>query len=145
MQVSVSVPLQVSIGEAWEKLSDLEDHVNWMADAERIDFEGELRSGPGVTMHVLTRIGPFSTTDVIKVVEWEPPRLIRVDHTGLFTGHGAFHLAPMGDSATLFTWEEEILFPWYLGGPIGAGFAKPVLTLVWKRNLSRLRRSVEGR
>ncbi len=144
MQVSVSVRLPLSIQQAWQKLSDLEDHVNWMADAERIDFEGDQRSGAGVVMNVLTRVGPFTTTDVIEVVEWDPPRLIGVEHTGLFTGRGRFLLDATDDRDTLFTWEEEIIFPWYLGGPFGAAVAKPVLSLIWKRNLARLKGSLES-
>lgn len=143
MKVSVSVRLPLSLEDAWAKLSDLPDHVNWMADAERIDFENNQSSGEGTVMHVLTKVGPLSTIDVIKVVDWIPPNLIGVKHTGLFTGEGRFLIDEMSDEATLFTWEEEIIFPWYLGGALGAAVAKPVLTAVWKRNLSRLRQSVE--
>ncbi len=144
MQVSVSVRLPLSVDAAWAKLSDLEDHVNWMADAERIEFEGEQRSGPGVVMNVLTRVGPFTTTDVIKVVDWVPPNLIGVRHTGLFTGEGKFLIDRMAPDVTLFTWQEKIFFPWWLGGPVGAAFAKPILTAIWKRNLARLKASVEA-
>ena len=142
MQVSVSVRLPLSVEEAWTKLSDLSDHANWMADAERIDFETDQRSGVGTVMHVLTRVGPFKTVDVIKVVDWVPPNLIGVEHVGLFTGEGRFLIDRMSDEATLFTWEETIRFPWYLAGPLGAAVAKPILTAIWKRNLRRLRDSI---
>ena len=40
---------------------------------------------------------------------------------GLVTGTGRFTLEPLDDGRrTRFTWEEELTFPWWLGGPLGA-------------------------
>ena len=60
-----------------------------------------------------------------------------VTHSGIVTGVGVFTLEPAGKQ-TLFTWSEKLEFPIYLGGPIGAFFAKPILKAIWNRNLSRL-------
>jgi hypothetical protein len=76
----------------------------------------------------------------MEVVEWEPPRCIGVEHRGLFTGRGRFLLEPAGPRATRFTWEEQVRFPWFFGGPLGARAARPLFYLVWRRNLRRLRR-----
>jgi hypothetical protein len=35
------------------------------------------------------------------------------------------------------------VFPWYLGGPLTALLAAPVLAAIWKRNLSRLKSQLE--
>ena len=40
-----------------------------------------------------------------------------------------------GSDVSSGTGAEELLVPWWLGGPLGA----PVLGLVWRRNLRRLR------
>ncbi len=45
---------------------------------------------------------------------------------------------------TRFTWKERLVFPWYLGGPLGAVVGGEVLRLVWKRNLRNFRRRIEG-
>ena len=53
-------------------------------------------------------------------------------------GTGRFTLTADGDG-TRFCWTEALTFPWWMGGPLGEVFGKPVLTHVWKRNLDRLR------
>ena len=59
------------------------------------------------------------------------------------TGRGHFTLESIGDSETLFSWEETLRFPWWMGGPVGALFARPVLKAIWKRNLKRLKNILE--
>ena len=133
VEIDLSAPPRV----VWDDISRLATHVEWMADAESIDFLSGPREGVGTRMRVATRVGPFRTNDVMKVTAWEPPRLIAVSHQGLFTGEGQFLAEPSG-TGTRFRWEETIHFPWYLGGPIGAWLARPVLTAIWRGNLRRL-------
>lgn len=132
--VSVVVPAQQET--VWADLARLETHAEWMADASSVEFVGDQRDGVGTTMHVLTRLGPLRTTDVITVAVWEPPRRIAVLHEGLVTGTGEFRLGAEGDG-TRFTWTEQLVFPWYLGGAVAAYLARPLLGRVWKRNLAR--------
>ena len=114
-----------------------------MADAESIEFETDQRQGVGTRMRVETRVGPLRTTDVMEVTEWEDSRTIGVRHQGLVTGHGKFILEKSG-SGTSFTWNERLTFPLYLGGPLTAVFAKPVLRWIWRRNLEGLRHRIES-
>jgi hypothetical protein len=79
----------------------------------------------------------------MEFTEWESPRAMGVTHTGLFTGTGRFTLEPSGDG-TKFTWTETVRFPWYLGGPVGAFIARPVLATVWKANLRGLALRITG-
>lgn len=136
-RVKVSIDLPAEIDVVWADVERLETHVDWMADAESIEFAGDQRRGVGVVMEVLTRVGPLRTTDVIRVVAWDPPHSIGVVHEGLVTGTGEFRLEPTTEG-TRFTWDEELHMPWYLGGPIGSVVARPVLAWVWRRNLGRL-------
>jgi hypothetical protein len=122
--------------------ADLARHGLWMADVESIEFDSEKRQGIGAVMRVVTRVGPFRTVDVMRVTAWEPHRRISVEHDGLFTGRGDFELSPVG-GATRFTWSEDIHFPWRFGGPVGAAVARPILNLIWRRNLRRLRSLLE--
>jgi hypothetical protein len=116
-----------------------------MADAEAIRFTSAGRSGVGTTFACDTRIGPFSLVDRMEVTEWTEGRLIGVRHTGLVTGVGRFTLRrpALRRRATRFTWEEELTFPWWMGGPVGALAGGVVLRLVWRRNLRRLRARFE--
>ena len=50
-----------------------------------------------------------------------------------------------GAAATRFGWDERLRFPWFLGGPVGAVLAVPILTRIWRRNLANLRARVEQR
>ena len=137
MQVSVALPRPVQ--EVWAEVSRLDRHVEWMADARSIEFLGEARAGVGASFRVETRFGPLRTADTMVVTAWEAPRRIEVEHLGRFTGRGRFLLEPAGPDATRLTWEEQVRFPWYLGGRLGALAARPILHLVWRRNLERLR------
>ncbi len=42
-----------------------------------------------------------------------------------------------GPGATVLSWEEDLVFPWWLGGPVGAWAARPILRWVWRGNLRR--------
>jgi carbon monoxide dehydrogenase subunit G len=135
IQVSIDIPKPPEV--VWADIEQLETHVDWMADAESIEFEGEQRRGPGTTMRVLTKVGPLQTTDIIRVVGWEPVSSIAVVHQGIVTGEGEFRLQPI-PAGTRFQWIENLKMPWYFGGPIGSWLARPVLGWVWRRNLKRL-------
>jgi len=136
IEVSVSIPAPPEV--VWAEVERIEDHPTWMADAVSVDFTSPERRGVGTRISVLTRIGPFRTTDEMAFTEWDPPRAMGVSHRGLFTGVGRFTLHDEGDG-TRFAWSEQIRFPWFLGGAIGAFIARPVLTRVWRGNLRRLR------
>lgn len=128
----------------WTALADLGSHDRWMKDAESIVFVTEQRSGVGTRMEVKTVVGPLRTLDKMEVVGWDEGRAIEVVHEGLVTGRGTLSTRPHGKGA-LVTWEETLTFPWYLGGPITAFFAKPVLGAIWRGNLKRLEESLSSR
>ena len=136
-RIQVSTILAADPATVWRDVQQLETHVEWMADAESIEFEGDQRRDVGTVMRVLTKVGPLQTTDIIRVVSWEPNRTIGVVHEGLVTGRGEFRLEPHPEG-TMFVWDEELTMPWYFAGRLGAWVAAPVLRWVWKRNLARL-------
>lgn len=122
----------------WGGLADLGSHDSWMRDARSIVFVTDQRSGKGTRMRVKTVVGPFRTVDDMEVVGWDVGRSIEVTHTGLVKGRGTFTIAPVGPGETLVTWDEELRFPWWLGGVITAMLARPVLERVWRGNLGAL-------
>ena len=66
-------------------------------------------------------------------------------HRGVVTGVGRFTLRASSDGRrTEVTWDEDLRFPWHLGGPVGAALARPVLRRLWAGNLRRLAARVEG-
>ncbi len=131
--------LPVPPATVWADLERLETHAEWMAEAERIGFNGPRTRGVGTVMTVPTKVGPFRIDDVMEVVTWRREREIGIRHVGLVSGTGRFTLAPDG-SGTRVTWTEELTFPPRLGGPVGERLAAVVLRRIWRRNLDRFGR-----
>jgi hypothetical protein len=128
----------------WAELADIASHVTWMADAVEIRFTGDRREGVGTSFECVTRVGPLRTVDRMAVTSWVGDREIGVRHEGLVTGDGRFTLEqasrgrPDRGEQTVVAWSERLRFPWYVGGPVTALLAKPVLHRVWRGNLRRL-------
>jgi carbon monoxide dehydrogenase subunit G len=121
--------------EVWRALSDLGSHAAWMKDAEEIEFLGESRSGVGTRMRVPTGVGPLRTRDVMEITGWVEGESMSVSHRGVVRGTGQFRLE--GQGPTVVIWEESLRFPWWLGGPITAMAARPILKRIWVGNLRR--------
>jgi hypothetical protein len=128
----------------WARLADIADHVTWMADAAAIRFTGDRREGVGTTFECDTKVGPLTTVDVMEVTEWRPGDAMSVRHSGVVTGTGRFALEAVSGGRTRLTWEEDLSFPWYFGGPAGARVGAPVLRRLWAGNLRRFAARVEG-
>ncbi len=142
--VTVSTEIDRSPAEVWADVRDIDTHVDWMADAVEIRFVSESREGPGTQFECDTKVGPIKLTDVMTITSWVDEREMGVRHVGVVTGEGVFTLAPLDDGTrTRFTWHEALSFPWWLGGPIGERVAKPILSAIWRRNLTRLKRRLE--
>jgi hypothetical protein len=144
-EIRVSTVIEATPRKVWAALEDISTHVRWMSDAERITFTSTSRRGVGTTFDCLTRIGPLSLTDRMEVTAWEDAARMGVRHCGVVTGSGEFTLGPRrAGAATELAWAERLRFPWWMGGPVGAVVARPVLRAVWRANLRRLKGLVEG-
>lgn len=142
-RISLAVTINTASEVVWTHVSDLASHADWMRDAVAIRFVSAATSGAGVVMDCDTRIGPLRLTDRLVVTEWDEGHAIAIRHEGAVTGTGRFTLRATGPERTVFTWTEELSFPWWLGGPAGALAAKPVLAWTWRRNLTALRSLVD--
>ena len=69
-----------------------------------------------------------------------------VRHTGVVTGSGRFTLVPIDlGRRTRFTWDEDLSFPWWLGGRVGERLGgRLVMRTIWRRNLRELERLVSA-
>jgi uncharacterized protein YndB with AHSA1/START domain len=143
MRLRVGITIGASPAEVWRVIEPIEHHPDWMADAVSITFTTTTRTGVGTRFDCLTRVGPFRTTDRMSVTEWDPGRAMGIEHHGVVTGRGRFLLRRRRHRRTRFTWTEDLTFPWWMGGTVGAFAAKPVLRHVWRRNLRRLKQLIE--
>jgi hypothetical protein len=142
VKIRVGVVIDAPPALVWATIEPIERHVEWMADAVSITFTSAQQRGEGTTFDCVTRIGPIRTIDRMAVTEWSPGRAMGIEHRGVVTGRGRFTLRRRRGNRTRFTWTEQLRFPWWMGGPVGAFAAKPVLRALWKRNLRELSRLV---
>jgi len=137
--IRVMTDIKAPIERVWQVVEPVERHVDWMADAESIEFVTDQRRGVGTSFLCVTKVGPIKLTDKMRITQWEPQRAMGVEHVGIVTGTGVFTLEALDDRTTRFVWEERLVFPWWLGGPLGALVGgKIVLRAIWRGNLRRL-------
>ena len=137
--IRIAVEIDATPEQVWAELQQIERHVEWMHDAVAIHFVNEQTSGVGTNFLCDTKIGPFKLVDRMTITEWVPAAAMGVRHTGIVTGEGQFTLQGVA-AGTHFAWQEQLRFPWWLGGRLGEQVGAPVLRLIWKRNLRKLRR-----
>ena len=142
-RVVVNIDINATPEAVWAELEQLENHSEWMSDAEAIRFTSESTRGVGTVIEVRTKVGPFKLNDVMSFTAWEPVKTMAVDHRGIVTGTGAFILEPTS-LGTRMIWDETLTFPWYLGGGVTAFLAVPVLKAIWRGNLRRLAASIKA-
>lgn len=147
MSIAITVCTDIAVPPAavWAAVEHIESHVDWMKDAVSVTFRGSARGGVGAEFDCLTRVGPLQTRDHFVVTQWRPGECMGIEHRGAVTGSGEFRLQPIGDAGTHFCWEEQLRFPWWLGGVIGEQLGKPILARIWRGNLARLKAKIEER
>jgi hypothetical protein len=142
-RIEISTVINKPLNVVWDEVKIMENHVNWMEDAVKIDILSENNSGLKTKMNVLTKVGPITLNDIITVTEWKEKESIGVIHEGIVTGEGVFYLTSLDESKTKFQWVEILKFPFYLGGPLGEIFGGLILKLIWKKNLKNLKEIIE--
>ncbi len=142
--ITVETIIEATLEEVWESVEDIQSHVNWMDDAVSIHFIGGRQQGVGTTFDCETQIGPFKLTDRIEITEWVERETIGVSHKGLVSGSGRFTLLQLNPKRTTFTWEESLVFPFWMGGPFRNPIGKKILESVWKQNLKNLKELIES-
>jgi hypothetical protein len=143
----VAIDISATPADVWGVVEPVERHIDWMHDAVAIRFVTDQHRGTGTAFLCDTKVGPFKLVDKMEITEWIPGGAMGVRHVGLVTGTGRFTLTPIDlGRRTRFSWDETLVFPWWLGGPIGSLVAgRIVLRAIWKRNLRELKRIVEAR
>jgi len=144
-RIYVSIVIDARTDRVWQVLEPVERHVDWMAEAVAIRFVDEQTAGAGTRFVCDTKVGPLTIADQMEITDWQPGAVMGVRHTGAVSGTGRFTLSEAVGGGTLFAWEEDLRFPWWLGGRVGARLgAALVLRPIWRANLKRLKDIVES-
>lgn len=146
MRVSVDTHVEAPPRQVWQVLIEWETQPEWMVDARAVEVVGERREGVGTRLRCPTDLAcGLVITDVLEVVEWRPPHLLGVRHTGaMIRGVAAFELraTPHG---THLRWWEAIDPPLGPLGWVGGLVAAPLVRRMFRASLGRLKRLVEQR
>ena len=143
-RITVSTLIAAPLSRVWAEVEPVERHVDWMADAVAIRFKTDQTRGVGTEFFCDTKVGPIKLVDEMTITAWEPEKRMGVRHTGVVTGTGEFTLEAVDANTTRFTWTETLVFPWWLGGPLGALVGgQLVMKAIWRRNLKALKRLIE--
>jgi uncharacterized protein YndB with AHSA1/START domain len=145
-RIRVAADYDAPPATVWAAVEQVDTHVDWMADAEVIRFMTDRTEGVGTRFECVTKVGPIRLTDRMEITEWAPGEAMGVRHTGLVTGTGRFTITALdGGRRSRFAWDEDLTFPWWLGGRVGAAIGgRTVMQRIWVGNLERLRRIVEA-
>ncbi|MCU0301923.1 MAG: SRPBCC family protein [Candidatus Nanopelagicales bacterium] len=101
-------------------LVDWPSQGDWMLGT-RVWSQGPA-DGIGGRIAAFTGVGRLGFLDTMEIVAWEPPRLVRVRHTGeVVRGDGVFEVLALPEGRSRFVWREELELP--LGALGRAGFA----------------------
>jgi hypothetical protein len=144
-RIQVSIDIAAPLQRVWQEVEPVERHIDWMADAVAIRFQTEQTRGVGTKFFCDTKVGPIKLVDEMTITAWEPEKAMGVTHTGVVTGTGEFTLTALSATSTRFTWTESLVFPWWLGGPLGALVGgQIVMKAIWRRNLRELKKIIES-
>lgn len=142
-RIHVSTTIDARPADVWRAIEDIGSHTEWMTDAVAIRFLGDRTSGVGTTFECDTKVGPLRLTDVMEITAWKPRKAMGVRHVGLVTGEGRFTISKLRRGRSRFTWTERLVFPWWLGGPVGGIIGGRIMARLWRQNLRNLESLIE--
>jgi hypothetical protein len=123
MATAVEVPAPPE--QVFALITDWPRHHDWM-------FLTTARQVSRDTIEAYTGVWPFGFLDTMTITHWEPPALLRVEHTGrVIRGRGAIRVRPCAGGSRVI-WAEELRPPfgplgralWPLLRPAGVAFAR---------------------
>lgn len=124
-------------------LTDWPTQGQWMLGT-RVQAEGPAQ-GVGGRLSAFTGVGRVGFWDTMEITEWEPPRLVRVLHTGrVVRGPGIFEVLALPDGRSRFVWREELELPLGAFGRAGFAVVGPAFAAGVVRSLKRFAALVES-
>ena len=142
--IRVAIDINASTQRVWDVVEPIERHIDWMADAVAIRFKTDQTRGTGTEFFCDTKVGPITLVDEMTITSWVPQKAMGVTHTGVVTGTGEFTLEALTPVTTRFVWTEVLVFPWWLGGKLGALVGgQIVMKAIWRKNLRILKKLAE--
>lgn len=132
-RLQVAVDVDAPITTVFAAMTDWPRQREWMlgTGVRMYDGSGASASGRGVgaELRAVTGIGGLGVVDTMRIIEWDPPRICRVRHTGsLIRGSAAFEVRERSGASTV-VWTEHLDLPLGWLGGLGWPLLKPVATV----------------
>jgi hypothetical protein len=83
-------------------------------------------------------LGRAMLTDVLEVVDWDPPRRLVMERRGFVRGRGEWRLDEIAPNSTQFTWSEELTLPIPILGDLALLIYRPLMRRLMLRSLANL-------
>jgi hypothetical protein len=122
----------------WELVTDWEHQGDWMLEARDFTMLSKKRQGVGVEAEATIRVAGITTRDKVRVIGWDPPRRLVIEHRGWVSGRGEMSLTPLKGNRTHLFWREELYPPIGILGSAGMTALKPVMGHIFGRDLKIL-------
>jgi carbon monoxide dehydrogenase subunit G len=120
-RIAMAAPPQA----VWDTATDWVAQRDWIPGTRVYLVEGDGASA-GSRLVAFTGVADVGFLDEFRIVEWQPPRRCRVEHTGrVVRGDGIFEVRPEGD-LTVFEWIERLQAPLGLVGRFGLTLVRPL-------------------
>jgi hypothetical protein len=140
----MSAEIRAPINAVWSYLVDWEGLYRWMSELSALRITSTRREGVGVEGVASVRIGGITTTDRIRVTDWDPPYRLTIVHLGWVSGSGAM-VCQENSRGTLFGWTERLEPPLGPVGWIGMQILRPLIKRTFSADVRRLKELAEFR
>lgn len=138
MEIEIARPPET----VWPYLVDWERLDRWMEEGRRFRVLGDRREGVGVEAEATISILGITTTDRIRVIHWEPPAVLEIEHLGWVRGRGLMEVGVTERGSHLF-WREVLKPPLGGLGGLGMRLLSPIIRRTFRRDLETLRDLIE--
>ena len=138
LQIGIRAPAET----VWGTLVDWEHLGGWMLEASNVRVTSQQREGVGTEVEARVRIGGIATTDSVRVVRWEPPHALGIDHLGWVKGRALIECIPT-ETGTRVEWTERLEPPMGVVGALGIRAFKPLMAKTFARDMGALKRRCE--
>ena len=123
--------------DVFAALTDWSGQGDWMFATSVRPTRGYGRQD-GDEITARTGLGPIGFVDTMTIIEWDPPRLCRVRHTGrLVRGTASFGVVADGPERSRVEWVEDLDLPFGRLGAAGFAIGRPVFTYFVRLSLRR--------
>ena len=117
----LSITINKDIQSVWDSVKDINSHIDWMQDADTIELISGSQNEIGSKYMCKTKVG-----------------FLKTNKLNVFNECG-------DEDQTEFIWEEDLVFPLYMGSIIGKKIAMLILHRIWNKNLLNLKSSIENK